>query len=168
VIVRRRGSHILSSLRAGRFSPPGRFLVPTSVRCWVDSRAIVRLEGWSKLKNATTSSGIERMTCRLIAECFNQLVAPVARLFSTPFWDKSKSKLYYDRQSVGQSVLVSGTHLGPAINFPPSLFSYFRQLWVCWCGAPSLTRSQVCSFQFLPDISSAALPLNALLSWSWS
>jgi hypothetical protein len=28
-----------------------------------------------------------------------------------------KSKLHYDRQSVGQSALVSGTHLGPATNF---------------------------------------------------
>jgi hypothetical protein len=34
---------------------------------------------------------------------------------------KSKSKLYYDRQSVGQSILVSGTHLGPATNFSFSL-----------------------------------------------
>jgi hypothetical protein len=34
-------------------------------------------------------------------------------------------KLYYTRRPVGQSVLVSGTHLGPAINFPPSLFDYF-------------------------------------------
>jgi hypothetical protein len=34
---------------------------------------------------------------------------------------KLKSKLYYDRQSVGQSVLVSGTHPGPATNFPFSL-----------------------------------------------
>jgi hypothetical protein len=32
-----------------------------------------------------------------------------------------KSKLYYDRQSVGQSVLVSCTHLGPATNFSFSL-----------------------------------------------
>jgi hypothetical protein len=32
---------------------------------------------------------------------------------------KSKSKLYYDRRSVGQSVLVSGTHLGHAANFFP-------------------------------------------------
>jgi hypothetical protein len=30
---------------------------------------------------------------------------------------KLKLKLVYDRQSVGQSVLVSGTHLGPATNF---------------------------------------------------
>jgi hypothetical protein len=34
---------------------------------------------------------------------------------------KLKSKLIYDRQSVGQSVLVSGTHLGPATNFSFSL-----------------------------------------------
>jgi hypothetical protein len=34
---------------------------------------------------------------------------------------KSKSKLYYYRQSVGQSVLVSGTHLEPATNFSFSL-----------------------------------------------
>jgi hypothetical protein len=36
--------------------------------------------------------------------------------------------LYYDRQSVGQSVLVSGTHLGPATNFSFSLkFSLWRE-----------------------------------------
>jgi hypothetical protein len=29
----------------------------------------------------------------------------------------TKSKFILDRQSVGQSVLVSGTHLGPATNF---------------------------------------------------
>jgi hypothetical protein len=30
---------------------------------------------------------------------------------------KRKLKLIYDRQSVGQSVLVSGAHLGPVTNF---------------------------------------------------
>jgi hypothetical protein len=34
---------------------------------------------------------------------------------------KFKLKLNYDRQSVGQSVLVSDTHLGPATNFSVSL-----------------------------------------------
>jgi hypothetical protein len=34
---------------------------------------------------------------------------------------KLKLKLIYDRQSVGQSVLVSETHLGPATNFSFSL-----------------------------------------------
>jgi hypothetical protein len=34
---------------------------------------------------------------------------------------KLKLKLYYDRPSVGQSVFVSGTHLGPTTNVPFSL-----------------------------------------------
>jgi hypothetical protein len=49
---------------------------------------------------------------------------------------------------VGQSVLVSNTHLGPAIKFSPFSvilrWSRFSQ-----CGAPSLTRGRVCSFQLL-------------------
>jgi hypothetical protein len=37
------------------------------------------------------------------------------------YCEKLKLKLYYDRQSVGKSVLVSGAHLGPATNFSSSL-----------------------------------------------
>jgi hypothetical protein len=44
---------------------------------------------------------------------------------------KSKSQLYYDRQSVGQSALVSDTHLGPATNFALLSLIIFRQLRVC-------------------------------------
>jgi hypothetical protein len=51
---------------------------------------------------------------------------------------ESKSKLYYDRRSVGQSVLVSGTHLGSVTNFSffLSLIIFlfliiFRQLRIC-------------------------------------
>jgi hypothetical protein len=36
-------------------------------------------------------------------------------------WLNFKSKLIYDRQSVGQSVLVSGAHLGPLTNLSFSL-----------------------------------------------
>jgi hypothetical protein len=46
----------LSALQAGRFLPPGRFLVFISVRGWVDLMAIVRLEGLGQL-NKSTSSG---------------------------------------------------------------------------------------------------------------
>jgi hypothetical protein len=57
----------LSVLRAGRCLPQGRFLVLISVRGWVDSRAIVRLEGLGKLKNPVTSSQTEPLTFRLVA-----------------------------------------------------------------------------------------------------
>jgi hypothetical protein len=52
-----------------------------------------------------------------------------------------KFKLIYDRRSVGQSVLVSGSHLETMIRF---LFFVWR-LWVSWCGAPPLTREWVCN-----------------------
>jgi hypothetical protein len=49
-------------------------------------------------------------------------------------------KLHYDRRSVGQSVLVSGTHLGPAHQFFPSfeveVRSYFTTDSMSWYRAP--------------------------------
>jgi hypothetical protein len=55
----------LSALSAGRPSLPRIFLVLISVRGWVDSRAIVRLEGLGQSKNPITSSGLEPATFRL-------------------------------------------------------------------------------------------------------
>jgi hypothetical protein len=37
---------------------------------------------------------------------------------SVLFYQKYKIKLYYDRQSVGQSVMGLSTNLGPSTNFP--------------------------------------------------
>jgi hypothetical protein len=45
----------LSALHADHFSPPGKFLVLISVRCCVDPRAMVWLEGLGKLKISTSS-----------------------------------------------------------------------------------------------------------------
>jgi hypothetical protein len=53
----------------------------------------------------------------------------------------SESELYYDRQSVGQSVLVSGAY--------DQIFIIVRLLRVCWYGVPSLTRGQICRLQLL-------------------
>jgi hypothetical protein len=46
----------------------------------------------------------------------------------TPGQVKAKVKVTFDRQSVGQSVLVSGAHLGPATKFAISLRFCVRQL----------------------------------------
>jgi hypothetical protein len=54
---------------------------------------------------------------------------------------KLKLKLIYDRRSVGQSVLVSGSHLEPMTS---TFFSIWR-LRISWCVAPSLTRGWVCN-----------------------
>jgi hypothetical protein len=51
---------------------------------------------------------------------------------------KLKLKLIYDRQSVGHP---SGT--SDQFFFLPEIF--FRQLWACYCVAPSLTRGRVCN-----------------------
>jgi hypothetical protein len=57
----------LSTLRAGRPLPPGRFLILISVRGCVDPKVIVRLEESGQLKNPMTSSEIELTTFRLVA-----------------------------------------------------------------------------------------------------
>jgi hypothetical protein len=84
---------------------------------------------------------------------------PSFLLVQTLYSLKLKLKLNYDRQSVGQSVLVSGTHLGPATN---SFFLeiFFRQLQVCYFVAPSLTRGRVCNLLLLLVLASA-VPLGS-------
>jgi hypothetical protein len=44
----------------------------------------------------------------------------------------------------------------PRPIFPILSLIIFTQFRVCWCGAPSLTRSRVRTFQFLPGIASAS------------
>jgi hypothetical protein len=57
-------------------------------------------------------------------------------------------KLIYDRQSVGQSVLVSGAHLGTSDQFFFLLEISFKQLRVCYFVAFSLTRGRVCNLLY--------------------
>jgi hypothetical protein len=58
------------------------------------------------------------------------------------------SELIYDRQSVGQSVQVSGAHLGPVTNFSFAMKFLFRHLRFCKFVAPSLTRGRVCKLLY--------------------
>jgi hypothetical protein len=70
----------LSTLRAGRPLTPGRFLVLIPIRGWVDSKAIVKLEGLGKFKNPVTSSGLEPATFRLVAYYLNQPLYRIPRV----------------------------------------------------------------------------------------
>jgi hypothetical protein len=60
-------------------------------------------------------------------------------------------KLSYNRQSV----LLSGTHLGPTTNFSFSLIFFFRRLRVCYLVAPTLMRGWVCNLLLLLVLASA-------------
>jgi hypothetical protein len=72
--------------------------------------------------------------------------------WATPI--KSKSKLFYDRQSAGQSVLEQSTHLGLTTR---SLLLFDSCGFVCLFGAPSLTRGRVCRLQLLLVLASSAI-----------
>jgi hypothetical protein len=69
---------------------------------------------------------------------------------------KSKSKSFYDQQSVGQSALVSDHHPEPATNFSfTSMEIIFRQSGDCYYGEPPLMRGWVCNLQLLLYLTSA-------------
>jgi hypothetical protein len=68
-----------------------------------------------------------------------------------------KLKLNYDRQSVGQSVLVISV-IHPSASRDQFFFLleiFFRQFGVSYFVAPSLTRRRVCNIQFLLVLASA-------------
>jgi hypothetical protein len=75
----------------------------------------------------------------------NVRTLPPNSVYSNPMTNSCQVKLYYDQQSVGQSILVSGTRLRPATNFFLLSLIIFRHRFSD--VGHSLTRSWVCSFQ---------------------
>jgi hypothetical protein len=70
---------------------------------------------------------------------------------------QSQSQSYTITADIQSAICLGVGHSsGPPTNFSPLSLIIFRQLRVCWCRAPSLTRNRVCSFQFLLGITSAS------------
>jgi hypothetical protein len=96
---------------------------------------------WGKLWNTNTdplkqsnSKGINKINTNLKAQIRTMFMYMCTDLSAAK--TDSRFKLHYDRRSVGQSVLVSGTHLGPATLSPLLSLIIFRQLRIYWCGRP--------------------------------
>jgi hypothetical protein len=78
----------------------------------------------------------------------SQLVSWMNKTITLTGFKVKAKNLPYDRRSVSQSVLASGNQLGPMTTFR-SLWHFFRQLRVCWCAEPSLTRRWIYNLQLL-------------------
>jgi hypothetical protein len=66
---------------------------------------------------------------------------------------KSQSQSYV--MTDGQSAACPGVRHPSGAH--EQILNTVRQLWVCWCRAPSLTRGWVCSLQLLQVLASAVI-----------
>ena len=73
----------VSTLRTGRFYTQEILLVLISVTGWVDSKAIVRSEGFYVNENSMTAAGIEPATFRFVAQHLNHCATAVSKYLIT-------------------------------------------------------------------------------------
>jgi hypothetical protein len=92
---------------------------------------------------------LNRVQASEIFRYFEWIENTLVKGYYVELWlQKSKSKLCFDSQSASLSCCQAPIW-DPRPIFHILSLNIFRQLLFCWCGAPSLTRSRVCSFQFL-------------------
>jgi hypothetical protein len=135
-------------------------------RGWVDhvpDSLLLRKSG-SSGNRTRTSGSVARNSDHCTIETYRFF--SVCYIFSSPewWWSSTKSFVFLlvflpgsDCQSQSQSHITTDSHSASPFwcqapiwdqrpIFPILSFSIFRQFRVCWCGAPSLTRT-VCSTQ---------------------
>jgi hypothetical protein len=69
------------------------------------------------------------------------------------FWSTSQSQSYVTTDGQSTSLSWCEAHIWAQ----DKIFITVRQLWVCWCGAPSVTRGWVCRLQLLLVLVSAVI-----------
>jgi hypothetical protein len=87
----------------------GTFLVLSSVRGWVDSIFIMRLEGLGQFKNPMSSKGIEPATFLLVAQWLNKLWHCTGQQVSSKRWHFSE-RLESSGHTYRREDLKSQTH----------------------------------------------------------
>jgi hypothetical protein len=102
-----------SALRARSPLPPSKILVFISVRSCVDLRATIRLEELGKLKNPTTSSGLQHAIFRFAVKCLiSQLCYRVPPPSAYPSWTSGRVR------SGGTRHQLETPHPAPQQQYP--------------------------------------------------
>jgi hypothetical protein len=92
------------------------------------------------------SSGKERKTPTLLGPLERANLNHCKTQSKNQSQSQSQSYITTDSQLASPSWCQAPIWYPPPI-FPPLSLISFRQLRVCWCGAPSLTRGRICNLQ---------------------
>jgi hypothetical protein len=96
IFMTREGGEVVSLTHRPPLSP-GMFLVLIFTRGWVDSRAMVRSEGNTSLKNPVTPPGIDPGTVGLVAQRLNHYATPgpdTSNICSVKLYTHTKLTIY--------------------------------------------------------------------------